>query len=122
MKPARQTNTAVFGLVGLILASVGCGGANHQARLRTAVDSHDDAFAQCYSASLRRDASREGVVRVALHVDGDSGRVDRVDMRESTIRDQGLTACLESALLAIQLQDPPDDDLYIEYTIELAQN
>lgn len=115
-----STKNAMFAIaVAAAVLGFGCGGiGDSQSRLRSAVDAKKPTLDDCYASALERDRARSGTMDLWLHVNDESGRVEKVEVSESSVADPALQQCVETALVGVQLDPPPGAPMKVDYTLQ----
>jgi hypothetical protein len=112
------TRNAILVALGAAVLATGCGIGDAQSRLRSAVDAQKPAFDQCYATALERDEKEAGSLEMWVHVDKQTGQLHQVEVSDTSLQDEQLKSCVESALTTVQMDPPPKANLKVEYILQ----
>jgi len=117
MNIARTT-----GIVFVTLFALGCGGSGMGKAVRTDISNQmntaNEPISKCYADALEQDPQLSGRMLLSFKVAADTGQFEGVAVSRDNLRNEGLKACVLTAVSALKLEKPQKTAVSTEYPIE----
>ena len=107
-----------------LLGALGCAGSGFGKEVRTDIEkqmrSAEEEITACYAAGLQKNRKLQGRILVAVKTDPATGKFHRARIKESTLKDKEVEACVIAAVASLRLDKPTKTSVEADYPIDFS--